>query len=103
MENQCEVCNYRTSTKDSLQKHIGQVHQSSPSDNSLQPEVEGLRKDVTEKSLELSEQGDDRELPLANSIFEAPVKVVLCPVRHFDSNFCLVSPGCPYEAEYVAK
>ena len=108
MEYQCELCNYQTSTKASLQKHIGQVHPSSPSeDNFLPPEVERLREDVTVRSLELSKQGDERELPLANSTLEtevaAPVKVVLCPVCHFDSNFCPVSPGCPYEAEYVAK
>ena len=108
MEYQCELCNYQTTTKGSLQNHIGQVHPSSPSeDNFLPPEVERLREDVTVRSLELSEQGDERELPLANSTLQtevaAPAKVVLCPVCHFDSNFCPVSPGCPYEAEYVAK
>ena len=106
MEYQCELCNYQTTTKASLQTHIGQVHPSSPSeDNFLPPEVERLREDVMVRSLELQEQGDERELPLANSTLETEVvvKVILCPVCHFDSNFCPVSPGCPYEAEYVAK
>ena len=48
-------------TKASLQKHMVKVHPSSQGrTNSLPLEVEGLRKDVKEKSLELFELSDDR-------------------------------------------
>ena len=106
MEYQCDLCSYWITTESSLQKHIAQVHPSTlGEDNSLPLDLEGLREDMTVKSLNLSELGDERELPLANSTLEtevAPVKIVLCPVCHFDSNFCPVSPGCPYGEEYVA-
>ena len=52
---------YSTTTKASLQKKIGQVQPSSPSeDNFLTPDVERLREDVIVRSLKLSEQGDER-------------------------------------------
>ena len=112
----CDQCGHKTTTENGIKLHKKNKHviQHIDGNSSLNefhcedPVCENKETQTVESghSCEKCEYMSNSKSDLDRHIASkhvAPDKVVLCPVCHFDSNFCPVSPGCPYEAEYVAK